>query len=29
MGEDYTYLLGLDVTCFILGAAIFHQRDLK
>lgn len=29
MGEDYTYLLGLDATCFILGAAIFQRRDLK
>jgi ABC-2 type transport system permease protein len=29
MMEDYSYLLGLDVTCFILGSAMFLQRDLK
>ena len=29
MLEDYAYLLGLDVTCLILGSAIFLQRDLK
>jgi len=29
MIEDYSYLLGLDLTCLILGSAIFLQRDLK
>jgi len=29
MIEDYTYLIGLDITCLILGSAIFLQRDLK
>ena len=29
MMEDYTYLLGLDFTCLIIGSAIFLQRDLK
>ena len=29
MMEDYSYLLGLDITCLILGSAIFLQRDLK
>jgi len=29
MMEDYTYLIGLDVTCLIVGTAIFLQRDLK
>lgn len=29
MMEDYSYLLGLDLTCLILGCAIFLQRDLK
>jgi ABC-2 type transport system permease protein len=29
MLEDYSYLIGLDVTCLILGSAIFLQRDLK
>jgi ABC-2 type transport system permease protein len=29
MMEDYSYLIGLDVTCLILGSAIFLQRDLK
>lgn len=27
--EDYSYLIGLDITCLILGSAIFLQRDLK
>jgi len=27
--EDYSYLLCLDFSCFILGSAIFLQRDLK
>ena len=29
MTEDYSYLLGLDLTCLIVGSAIFLQRDLK
>jgi ABC-2 type transport system permease protein len=29
MMEDYSYLIGLDITCLILGSAIFLQRDLK
>jgi len=29
MLEDYSYLLGLDFTCLILGSAIFLRRDLK
>jgi ABC-2 type transport system permease protein len=29
MVEDYSYLISLDITCFILGTAIFMQRDLK
>jgi ABC-2 type transport system permease protein len=29
MLEDYSYLIGLDITCLILGSAIFLQRDLK
>ena len=29
MLEDYCYLVGLDITCLILGTAIFLQRDLK
>jgi ABC-2 type transport system permease protein len=29
MAEDYSYLIGLDITCLILGSAIFLQRDLK
>ena len=29
MMEDYSYLLGLDITCLIVGTAIFLQRDLK
>jgi len=29
MIEDYSYLIGLDLTCLILGSAIFLQRDLK
>jgi ABC-2 type transport system permease protein len=29
MIQDYSYLLSLDLTCFILGSAIFLQRDLK
>jgi ABC-2 type transport system permease protein len=29
MMEDYTYLIGLDITCLIVGTAIFLQRDLK
>jgi len=29
MMEDYSYLVGLDITCLILGSAIFLQRDLK
>ncbi|MGA3171610.1 MAG: ABC transporter permease [Chthoniobacteraceae bacterium] len=29
MLEDYTYLIGLDITCLILGTAIFMRRDLK
>jgi ABC-2 type transport system permease protein len=29
MLEDYSYLIGLDITCLILGTAIFYQRDLK
>ena len=29
MIEDFSYLLGLDITCLIVGAAIFLQRDLK
>ena len=29
MMEDYSYLIGLDITCLILGSAIFFQRDLK
>jgi ABC-2 type transport system permease protein len=29
MVEDYSYLLGLDFTCLIIGSAIFLQRDLK
>ncbi len=29
MLEDYSYLIGIDLTCFILGAAIFFRRDLK
>ena len=29
MMEDYSYLVGLDITCLILGTAIFLQRDLK
>lgn len=27
--EDYCYLIGVDITCFILGSAIFYRRDLK
>ena len=26
---DFTYLAGVDITCLILGAAIFMRRDLK
>ena len=29
MIEDYSYLIALDITCFIIGSAIFLQRDLK
>ncbi len=29
MLEDYSYLIGLDVTCLIVGTTIFIQRDLK
>ena len=29
MMEDYSYLLGIDITCLILGSAIFLRRDLK
>ena len=29
MLEDYSYLIGLDITCLIIGSAIFLQRDLK
>jgi ABC-2 type transport system permease protein len=29
MLEDYSYLVGLDITCLIVGTAIFMQRDLK
>lgn len=29
MMEDYSYLVGLDITCLILGSAIFYRRDLK
>jgi hypothetical protein len=29
MIEDFTYLAGVDMTCLILGAAIFIRRDLK
>jgi ABC-2 type transport system permease protein len=29
MTVDYSYLLGLDITCLILGSAIFLRRDLK
>jgi len=29
MMEDYSYLIGLDATCLILGSAIFLRRDLK
>jgi len=29
MIDDYCYLAGLDLTCLILGSAIFLQRDLK
>jgi len=29
MLEDYTYLIGLDITCLILGTTIFLERDLK
>jgi ABC-2 type transport system permease protein len=29
MMEDYSYLVGLDITCLIIGSAIFLQRDLK
>jgi ABC-2 type transport system permease protein len=29
MLEDYCYLVGMDITCLILGTAIFLQRDLK
>jgi ABC-2 type transport system permease protein len=29
MLEDYSYLVGLDITCLIVGSAIFLQRDLK
>jgi ABC-2 type transport system permease protein len=29
MAQDYGYLIGVDITCFIIGSAIFLQRDLK
>jgi ABC-2 type transport system permease protein len=29
MIEDYSYLIGLDITCLIVGTAFFLQRDLK
>ena len=29
IAKDYTYLLGLDLTCLIVGTAVFLQRDLK
>jgi ABC-2 type transport system permease protein len=29
MIQDYSFLAGLDITCLILGSAIFLQRDLK
>jgi len=29
MIEDYSYLIALDITCLIIGSAIFLQRDLK
>ncbi len=29
MTEDFSYLVGIDITCFILGTAIFMRRDLK
>lgn len=29
MMKDYSYLVGLDITCLILGSAIFLRRDLK
>jgi ABC-2 type transport system permease protein len=29
MTKDYCYLVGLDITCLILGSAIFLERDLK
>jgi len=29
IAEDCFYLLGFDVTCVIVGLAVFHQRDFK
>jgi ABC-2 type transport system permease protein len=29
MTEDFSYLGGIDVSCFIIGTAIFMRRDLK
>jgi ABC-2 type transport system permease protein len=29
MLQDYSYIIGLDITCLIIGSAIFLQRDLK